>query len=460
MPVRFSCFKQQKTILRRNPILALRSPCRIRCVRVGALNVQVLWALLAVLLGGSGLTARAAVTLLLEQPYGGMSVINPTGHSAIYLDHVCAETPLLLRSCHAGELGAVISRYDDVDGFDWVAIPLLPYLYAVQNPEEIPASVDQAMVAHLRNVYRRAQLQTVAPDSEQGEEPLGNWYELVGSAYDRTIYGFQMNSTAEQDQRLIALLNDSRNVQRYNVVFRNCADFARVTMNRFYPHAIRRNLIADLGLTTPKSVARSLTRYAAKHPEVELRVFTVPQVPGSLPRSQNVQGVAESLFKRYGVPLTILSPVATGAVFVAYLGHGRFSMPHDATVLNFRDSPEKTVSAMLTASGTLQGSRTEVGALARESQAQDALFQAAHFTAGASAGSGLSPYFEAPPAGESVSPVSSSSQSTVSSGPALNLSVFEAPAPAIAVPSLSAPVSSVEPLNFFNSAVSPLPLRP
>ena len=282
----------------------------------------------------SGTHARASVALLLEQPYGGMGAVNPTGHSALYFDHICAETPTQLRSCRPGELGAVISRYDDIDGYDWIAIPLLPYLYAVDSPDQVPGSVDFVAVARLRNAYRRAHLLSVAADDAEGRAPDSNWYELVGSAYDRTIYGFQVNSTREQDERLIALLNDRKNVQRYNGAFRNCADFTRVTLNRFYPHAIRRNFIADLGLSTPKSVARGLTRYSDKHPEVGLQVFVVPQVKGALPRSHHVQGVAESLLKRYGLPLTLISPAATGVVLVAYVGHGRFAMPKDAPVLD------------------------------------------------------------------------------------------------------------------------------
>lgn len=276
-----------------------------------------------------------------------MAVVNPTGHSAIYLDHVCAETPVHLRPCQPGELGAVISRYNDIRGYDWIAIPLLPYLYSVDRPEEIPGSVDLLAVARLRNAYRRTHLRAIAPDDAEGNAPAGNWYELVGSAYDRTLYGFQVNSTPEQDARLMELLNDRRNVQRYNGAFRNCADFTRVTLNRFYPHAVRRNFIADLGLTTPKSVARGLNHYAAKHPEVHLQAFVIPQVKGSLPRSRKAQGVSESLVKKYGVPLTLISPVATGAMFIAYLGHGRFDMPRNAPVLDLSDAntrPEVVVN--------------------------------------------------------------------------------------------------------------------
>jgi hypothetical protein len=282
--------------------------------------------------------AHASMALLLEQPYGGLGAVNPTGHSAIYLDHVCAASPLELRACKPGELGVVISRYDGIEGYDWLAVPLLPYVYAVESPVEIPETMDKEREIALRDQYRRRHLEAFAPDLPDGGMPGGNWYELVGSAYDRTIYGFSMKTTPEQDAALIAIFNDQRNVEHYNGAFRNCADFARVTINRIYPHAIRRNFVADFGLTTPKSVARALAHYAKKHPRMELHVFVIPQVQGTLPRSHAAEGVTESLLKRYGVPLVVLSPMATAAVFVAYLGHGRFDVPHNAPVLDLRDA--------------------------------------------------------------------------------------------------------------------------
>ena len=288
----------------------------------------------AMLLAMAGVPARASISLLLEQPYGGLVIFNPTGHAAVYLDHVCAASPLELRPCRPGELGVVISRYDDISGYDWIAIPLVSYLYAVESPDDIPQTVNREQVSLLRELYRRHKLESVAPDLPDGSAPSGNWYELAGAAYDRTIYGFSLATTPEQDARLIAMFNDRRNVQRYNGAFRNCADFARTTINYLYPHAVRRNFIADFGLTTPKSVARGLAHYASKHPEADFHVFKVPQIPGTLPRSHDVQGVTESLLKRYGLPLVILSPIATGVVFIAYMGHGRFDMPRHAPLLD------------------------------------------------------------------------------------------------------------------------------
>src|ERR1700726_648134 len=81
--------------------------------------------------------AGASATLLLEEPYGRLGFFTATGHAAVYLSGVCADTPVVLRPCAPGELGAVISRYDGVAGYDWVAIPLIPYLYAIEQPDDI-----------------------------------------------------------------------------------------------------------------------------------------------------------------------------------------------------------------------------------------------------------------------------------------------------------------------------------
>src|SRR6202049_1680898 len=95
--------------------------------------------------------ACASATLLLEEPYGKLGFFPATGHAAVYLSGVCAETPLVLRACEPGEQGIVISRYDGVGGYDWVVIPLIPYLYAVEQADDIPLFADAKMVNFLRD---------------------------------------------------------------------------------------------------------------------------------------------------------------------------------------------------------------------------------------------------------------------------------------------------------------------
>ncbi len=271
--------------------------------------------------------ARADAAFLLEEPYGRFGAMNPTGHAAVFLSGVCADSPTHLRHCQAGETGIVLSRYHRIAGLDWVAIPLVPYLYAVERKSQIPIAVDEQRVAQLRDAYRRRHLRELAPDNPDGSTPGGDWYQLVGSAYDRTLWGFQIETTPEQDDRLIAWFNSEDNRTRYHLLSNNCADFAGQIMNFYAPHSVRRNLLADGGITTPKQVARSLAHYARKHPELELSVFRIPQVDGSVERSHPTRGVAESLVKtkKYAIPLLVISPVFTGGLAVAYLAEGRFN---------------------------------------------------------------------------------------------------------------------------------------
>jgi len=288
--------------------------------------------------------ASASATLLLEEPYGKMGFFTATGHAAVYLSDVCASSPAVLRPCAPGETGVVLSRYDGVDGYDWLAIPLIPYLYAVERPQDIPLFADAKMVAFLRDTYRRQHLRDVAPDSANGEMPGGNWYQLVGSSYDRTIYGFEIETTRAQDVALIAKLNSSSNESHFHLVSRNCADFAKDIINFYYPKTLHRSVIADAGITTPKQMAKMLTKFNARHPEVKFSRLVIAQVPGSMPRSSTAHGVVESFLKskKYIVPSAVASPIFAGCVFAVYVGTGagRFEPERDAMVFTPGGDPE------------------------------------------------------------------------------------------------------------------------
>jgi hypothetical protein len=289
--------------------------------------------------------AGASATLLLEEPYGRMGFFTATGHAAVYLSGVCADTPLVLRHCAPGETGVVLSRYDGVGGYDWVAIPLIPYLYAVERPEDVPLFANAKMAAFLRDRYRRKYLEDVVPDVKNGETPGGNWYQLVGSSYDRTIYGFDIETTPKQDDALIRKLNRSPNRSHFHLVSNNCADFAKGVLNFYYPKSLHRSLVADVGITTPKQIAKMLTRYSARHPELQFSRVIISQVPGSMPRSSDVHGVVESFFKakKYIVPSVVVSPIFAGCVAAAYVGTGggHFEPARGAMVFVVGGEPER-----------------------------------------------------------------------------------------------------------------------
>ena len=268
--------------------------------------------------------AHASATLFLEEPYGKLGFFTATGHAAVYLSGVCAETPVKLRPCLPGETGIVISRYDGVNGYDWVAIPLIPYLYAVQRPEDVPLFADAKLTLFLRDQYRRKYLEAVAPDGKNGAAPGGNWYQLVGSSYDRTIYGFEIETSPEQDAALIRHLNSSQNKSHFHLASRNCADFAKDVLNFYFPKSFHRSIVADLGMTTPKQMAKLMTKNAARHPELRFSRIVIAQVPGTMPRSTAVHGVVESFVKakKYIVPSVIVNPIFAGCVAAVYVGTG------------------------------------------------------------------------------------------------------------------------------------------
>lgn len=278
----------------------------------------------------SPLRSHAQATLLLEEPYSYDGEFAGTGHAAVYLSRVCADTPTHLRRCRPGETGSVISRYHGVAGHDWMAVPLIPYLYAVDRSEDIPLYVNARLVTLLRERYLSSM--SLPEESHPGSEPR---YELAGSAYDRTLYGFRIDTKPEQDDALIALLNSSPNKGVYALLSRNCADFAKHIVNFYYPHAIHRSIVADLGVTTPKQAAKSLTRSAKHHPEMHMTAFIVPQVPG-LKRSKPVHGVLESLVlaKKYVTPVLLFHPFVVGTVEAAYFAGWRFDPSKGAMIFN------------------------------------------------------------------------------------------------------------------------------
>ncbi len=286
--------------------------------------------------------AEARIALLLQQPFGRYGRMNPTGHVAVYLSDICADSPTRLRFCNEGENGVVISRYRQISGYDWLAIPVIPYLYAINSEDRVPMTVDRDFVKAVREEYRRDHLQDIAPyESKQRND----WIELVGAAYERKIYAFEVDTTREQDARVIEKLNGSKNVNEFRGFTNNCADFVKMIFDLYYPGAIRRSLIADAGPTTPKQISKSLVKYAKKHPELNFRVAAIPQVPG-LPKSRPVRGVLESLVKstQYVVPIGIVQPWAVGVLGAGYLVGGRFN-PEKLVSTEYRYPGEAVLQA-------------------------------------------------------------------------------------------------------------------
>lgn len=272
--------------------------------------------------------SRAQGALMLQDANSLAEVFSPVGHESVYFARICAASLTKLRRCAPDELGVVIARYRGIAGYDWLAVPLLPYLYSVADAAAAPARIDYPTVHKLRLQYHDAHLMGLGNVPEGGQFQRG-WNQLVGAAYDRRIYAFRFETTPEQDDAFIARMNDAANRSHFNFLFRNCANFSATVLDFYFPGGdFRHRPVSDGGLVTPREVAYKLVRYARKHPELHLAVLEIPLIPGFHHRSRVGMTAAGSLIARgYVVPIGLLDPYAGGVIVADFLVWGRDPLP-------------------------------------------------------------------------------------------------------------------------------------
>jgi hypothetical protein len=279
--------------------------------------------------------AHAELTVLIGEPFGSFGTMMPTGHASVYLDRVCADGPLRLRMCNPGEqAGVVVARNDHVGKVDWLASPIMQFLYAADTADGLLPYATPALVEQAREAYRRRYLLAVYPDDVAHKPGDREWWETVGVAYDRRLFGYRIATTRVEDEAFVAYLNALPNRHRYHLHRANCADFVADAVNFYHPGTVKVDHVADMGIMSPKHVAQSLFVWAQAHPEADLEVIEIPQIPGSLRRSRPVRGGAEMLLKtkRYVATLAIIQPEAVVALLALYLDDGRFDLGRDAVI--------------------------------------------------------------------------------------------------------------------------------
>jgi hypothetical protein len=155
---------------------------------------------------------------------------------------------------------------------------------------------------------------------------------MVGATLERSIYIFIVATTVEQDQELIAKFNSLPNENHFNGATRNCADFTRRVINSYFPRAVSPDYINDFGMTSPKAIARSFSRYAQRHPESQYRALHYAQLPGRIKRSTEARAGTEQLYhsKKLLVPMLIFADHELPFVAASYLLTGRFNPEHES----------------------------------------------------------------------------------------------------------------------------------
>jgi hypothetical protein len=302
----------------------------------GLLGQPMFWFMLAFLLvclGGPRAYGDVGVVLN-ESLDTSVARITGSGHTAVYFSRICPESPVKLRLCQPGEQGSVISNYISLgedQPFEWNIVPVNVYLYGVENPRYRPMVGSQKIKHVLEERYRENYLSEYCATESCQTSHKAEWREMVGATLERSIYMFVVDTTVQQDIALIAQFNAEANENHFNGMTRNCADFTRRIINTYFANATGPDYINDFGMTSPKAIARSFTRYANRHPDAGFRVLHFAQVPGTIKRSSECRAGTEQLVrsKKLLVPMLIFADHALPFVAASYILTGRFNPQHE-----------------------------------------------------------------------------------------------------------------------------------
>ena len=314
-------------IQERSTVFAREDDSLQRCARLG------LFLFLFAFWFAPRVSADAGVVLN-ESLDTSVARITGSGHSAIYLSRICPDgSPTKMRLCRPGEQGSVLSNYTTLgedQPYEWNIVPLSIYLYGVEDPRHRPLVSSKEIKAALEERYRQEYLMAICASKTCLTGNGAEWREMVGATLERSMYMFVVKTSVEQDQALIAELNAAPNVNHFNGLTRNCADFTRRVMNFYFPHAVNPDYINDFLITTPKAAAHSLTRYAAEHPELDMRVLHFTQIPGTIKRSYECRSGTEEIYrsKKFVIPLAVFAWQGVPAAFSTYILTGRFNPEH------------------------------------------------------------------------------------------------------------------------------------
>ncbi len=277
--------------------------------------------------------AYADIALLIHEAKGFSGETTGAGHSAVYLSDVCADPPpFVLRKCRNGEMrGAVIATYPDFgaqNDYPWFAMPLTQYLYGVDHESQIPLYANGKIRLFTRETVRKKFLSDVVPRGEDGSLPPGRWVEIIGTALNRDLYALTVKTTEEQDAKFIQKYSVLEKNNDFNVLSRNCADFTKDIVNLFFPGSTNRDFINDLGITTPKALARSFTKYSTKRPELMFRVTKYSQLDGPIMRSFGNRNFSETAFtsKKYLIAAALTKPELIPLFAATYFLTGYYSI--------------------------------------------------------------------------------------------------------------------------------------
>lgn len=281
------------------------------------------------LLGAS--SARADIGILLSDPTGRwLFPLYGSRTRLIYLSDVCPASPIRLRLCAPGEQGSVISNYSRLGEdkpYEWNIIPLSIFLYGFDNPSERPLVASLPLKRALEEQYRKGHLGTLCGGPPCTTNITVNWRDVVATTFVRGIYLFAVRRTVAQDEKFIEDFNSRANVNHYNGIRNNCADFARRVIAAYFPKAASPDYINDFGMTSPKAIVHSFSHFAEKKPALGFYVTRFAQLPSDRKPTGDARAGTDAMLhqKKWVLPLLLLRGYELPIVGATYALTGRFN---------------------------------------------------------------------------------------------------------------------------------------
>jgi hypothetical protein len=277
--------------------------------------------------------AHADLGVVVADPTNrGTTNYTTPGHSLVYLSGVCPSSPIRARLCAPGEQGSVVSMYPnfrEAQPYAWNLVPFSVYLQGSLNPGSRLLYASKFVKQSLELHAREGLLQPVCLEDHCPQLPHSYWRDVVAATADRDLFLYAVHTTPAQDQAIVNWLNRDANINHYNALTDNCANFTSSLVNAIFPHSVHRDLLNDVGLMGPKAAARSFTLWALQHPELGFYSMHFAQQPGDIPRSGLARSGPETVIhmKKYLIPTIVLGDFELPtSFFAAYIFTGRFGL--------------------------------------------------------------------------------------------------------------------------------------
>ena len=265
--------------------------------------------------------SRADVGIVVLEPIGPLGFFTRVGHAGTYFSNICPDgSPIRMRLCKPGEHGGVVSKYAPLiqnEDYDWAIVPLDAFLHGLGAAELTPLIATPQLQQAVEAFDFGPLFSPALTRTTDGAVPDGEWKSALATRFERSVYIFTVETTPADDATIVDSFNSAPNKSRFNFFYRNCSDQTKHIFDLIMPPIGDRT--SGVSMQTPKGVAKALVTRGLEHPELHLRVYWYPQLPGTFPRSRSVLFPMENMYKGLGLaPWWLFGgfrEVALGAVF-------------------------------------------------------------------------------------------------------------------------------------------------